>query len=222
MGIVIRMPLRHGRTPTGSRAEISAKAFKVISRKPRSSAKRASVNQCAEGIPLARQTLTVDGDSVKANATAFVPPRASITESGVIMERTIVCDLQTSQEFAHRKTTFSTRCDAMYPMADPREVVFGRLDALRIKLAAREPKERFDVEYRFAEAIGLHKTSWAQIKKFKRDLPITAAYRIKERWGLSLDWIYYGEQPGAAQIMAEIGRGPIVPVRQPQKRKIAS
>lgn len=104
-------------------------------------------------------------------------------------------------------------------MADTREVIFGRLDALRIKLAAREPKERFDVEYRFAEAIGLHKTSWAQIKTFKRDLPITAAYRLKERWGVSLDWIYYGEQPGAAQMMAEIGRGPVAVVRPVQKRK---
>lgn len=110
----------------------------------------------------------------------------------------------------------------MFPMADTREVIFGRLDALRLKLAVREPKERFDVEYRFAQAIGLHKTSWAQIKTFKRDLPLTAAYRLKERWGISLDWIYYGEPPSAAQIMSEIGRGPVVAVKPLQKRKVAS
>lgn len=107
----------------------------------------------------------------------------------------------------------------MFPMADSREVIFGRLEAFRLKMVAREPKERFDVEYRFAEAIGLHKTSWAQIKKFKRDLPITAAYRLKERWGVSLDWIYYGEPPSASQIMAEIGRGPVAAVSPQRKRK---
>lgn len=107
-------------------------------------------------------------------------------------------------------------------MADPREVVFGRLDALRLRLAKKEPAERFHVESRFAEAIGLHKTTWSQIKNLKRDLPQTAAFRIKERWGFSLDWIYYGEQPGAAQIMAEIGRGPVAVPRPQQKRKASS
>jgi hypothetical protein len=105
-------------------------------------------------------------------------------------------------------------------MVDTREGIFGRLDALRLKLTELEPKERFDVEGRFAEAIGLHKTSWTQIKQFKRDLPVTAAYRIKERWNLSLDWIYYGEQPGGEKLMAEIGRGPAADLDAPKRVRL--
>jgi hypothetical protein len=222
MGSVIIFPKRrHGRAPAGSRAAILAKASKVISGRPRSSAKRDSFSQYADGIPLAPHPLTVEGESDNAEATALYPPRASMTESGVIMESTLVCDLQTSQVFAHRKTTFHTRCDAMLPMADSREVVFGRLEALRKRLIDREPKARFDVEGRFAEAVGLHKTSWSQIKKYERDFPLTAAFKMKERWQISIDWIYYGQLPGSADLMTEIGRGPVVAIPPARKRKIS-
>ena len=103
-------------------------------------------------------------------------------------------------------------------MPDPREVIFGRLDALRLELSQREPA--FTAEGAFADAIGLHKTSWTQIKQFKRDLPLTAACRLKDNWGFSLDWIYYGEQADAARIMAKIGRGPaMIQPAKPAKRK---
>lgn len=136
-----------------------------------------------------------------------------MTESAVIMERTIVCDLQTSQVFAFRKTTFGTGCDAIRSMPDPREVIFGRLDSLRLELFRLEPEAGFDVEGKFAAAVGIDKTTYSLIKAMDRDLPFPAACRIKERWGISLDWLYYGEQPVAAQIMAKIGRGPVAEIR---------
>lgn len=212
--IVYRFPRGHARAPA-SLTPIEAKASKVMSGKPRDLARRAKVNQWAEGMPLTRQTLTVDGASASAVATSLVPPRESMTESGVIMEANVVCDLQTCQEFAQSKTTFGTSCGAMSPMADSREVIFGRLEALRLALHKREPWERFDVEGRFAEAIGIHKTSWSQIKKFTRDFPINAAFRVKERWQIPLDWIYYGDVSSGVQLMAEIGRGPVV--QQPRR-----
>lgn len=136
-----------------------------------------------------------------------------MTESAVIMGKTIVCDLQTSQGFAFRKTTFGTGCDAIRPMPDPREVIFGRLDALRLELCRLEPESGFGVESKFAAAVGIDKTTFSLMKGMERDLPFPAACRIKEKWGISLDWLYYGEQPSAAQIMAKIGRGPAADIR---------
>lgn len=136
-----------------------------------------------------------------------------MTESAVNIDRTIVCDLQTSQPFAFGKTTFATGCGAIRGMPDPREVVFGRLNSLRLELAKLEPEAGFHVEGKFASAVGIDKTTFSLIKAMERDLPFTAACRIKERWGISLDWLYYGEQPVAAQIMAKIGRGPVTEMR---------
>jgi len=104
-------------------------------------------------------------------------------------------------------------------MPDPREVIFGRLEALRFELDAIDPKAGFGVEGKFAAAVGIDKTTYSLIKKLERDLPFTAACRIKDRWGISLDWLYYGEQTAGAQIMAKIGRGPIEAKRPTPKRK---
>lgn len=142
-----------------------------------------------------------------------------MTESGVNMEATIVCRSQTSQEFAFSKTTFGTRCGAISRMPDKREVIFGRLEALRKELAIQHPDEGFDAEGKFAAAMGLHKTSWSQIKKYERDLPLTAACKAKERWGVSLDWLFYGEQPAAGQLMAKIGKGPIADLASSSRKQ---
>lgn len=216
-GNVIRGPWRrnhHART-SASLAPILARASNVTEDSPRSPAKRTRFSQCVDGMPRTRQTLTVDGASDSADATAFVPPRESMTESGVIMDHNVVCGLQTCQGFAKRKTTIGTGCGAIRSMPDSREVIFARLEALREELSALNPA--FKVEGKFAAAIGIHKTSWSQIKSYDRDFPVTAAFRIKDQWGFSLDWIYYGEQADAARIMAKIGRGPLTATPPRQK-----
>lgn len=193
---------------------------RVIPETPKSRARRERAAQCRDGMPRERQQLTADGLRARADATALVPPRASMTESDLSMDETIVCGLQTSQAFAFSKTTFGTGCGAIRVMPDPREVIFGRLEALRLELHETRPELGFDVQWRFAAAIGLHKTSWTQIKNYDRDLPLTAACRIKDNWDLSLDWIYYGKQADAARIMAKIGRGPVqTPAATPPKAK---
>lgn len=203
---------RHARTSASSEP-ISARASKVRPGTPRLLAKRAKLTQRDEGIPRERQRLTVDGCNDSASETAFVPPSESMTELAVTMDRNLVCGLQTCQGFAKRKATFGADYGAMGSMADQREVIFGRLESLRAELARLNPEAGFEVEGRFAATIGIHKTSWSQIKSFDRDFPLTAAFRLKERWNISLDWIYYGDQPASAQIMAKIGRGPIAELR---------
>lgn len=191
----------------------------MISATPRSDASLAKASQCPDGIPRLRQTLTVEGASESADATALVPPSASMTESDVIMRPKIVCTVQTSQGFATRKTTFHTGCDAIQGMIDPPHVVAGRLEALRKEL-------KIEKEHEFAEAIGLDKSTYSLIKNGRRNLSFETACLMRHKWGLSIDWIFYGDiQQTAIQIMTRIGRGtpfqpPMAPKRtKPRKRK---
>lgn len=82
-----------------------------------------------------------------------------------------------------------------------------------------DPRAGLDVESRFAAAAGIDKTTYSLMKKGERDLPFTAACRIRDRWGVSLDWLYYGEQPAGAQLMAKIGRGPVSAVAPTAKKQ---
>lgn len=191
----------------------------MISAIPCSDASLAKASQCPDGIPRLRQTLTVEGASESADATALVPPSASMTESDVIMRPKIVCTVQTSQGFATRKTTFRTGCDAIQGMIDPPHVVAGRLEALRKEL-------KIEKEHEFAEAIGLDKSTYSSIKNGHRNLSFETACLMRHKWGLSIDWIFYGDiQQTAIQIMTRIGRGtpfqpPMAPKRtKPRKRK---
>lgn len=217
MGQVIVFAGRHARAPlasTTSRASSFARASKVISARPRSAAMPDKASQCADGIPRTLQTLTVDGASESASASDLVPPRASITESDVIMDGTIVCTLQTCQEFANRQPTFEAKCDAMGSMTDPREIIVWRLEGLK---QAYLPKDATDQA--FAVAIGLDKSTYSSIKKCDRNLSFETGCYIKEKWGISLDWLFYGDlQQSAVQVMANIGRRPQLELVMPQKQ----
>lgn len=226
MGIVIRLP-RHVRTASSLREASPAKTSNVISVLPRSAAKATTAPQCGAGMPRRRQPLTTDRCWPNASATApsdpggggEPPQRSSMTESHDVMEPKIVCTVQTSQGFATRKTTFHTVCDEIEGMIDPPHVVAGRLEALRKEL-------KIEKEHEFAEAIGLDKSTYSSIKNGHRNLSFETACLMRHKWGLSIDWIFYGDiQQTAIQIMTRIGRGtpfqpPMAPKRtKPRKRK---
>lgn len=166
-------------------------------------------------MPLTRQTLTVDGASDSDAATVLVPPSPSMTESGV-MGVNVVCMVQTCQEFASRETTFTPGCGAIDLMMDPPHVIAGRLEALRKEM-------QFSTAEKFAEAIGLDKSTYSLIKNGHRNLSFETACLMKSKWGISIDWLFYGDvQTNAAQIMAKIGRGPAAETAiAPRKRRKA-
>jgi len=168
-------------------------------------------------MPRDRQQLTAAFLSDKAEATALVPPRASMTESGVNMGAKLVCIVQTCQEFAKHQPTFGTGYGALGRMIDPREVIFWRLDGLRQSYMPGVTDEAF------AKAIGLDKSTFSSIKKFDRNLSFETGCYIKEKWGISLDWLFYGElQQSAFQVMASIGQRPVVPAAERRKTKSRS
>jgi len=203
--VVCLEEVRQARTSSSLRAAKSAKASRVISDTPRSVANRDSASQCAEGIPRTRQLLTVGSACDSADATALVPPRELITESGVIMEGTIVCTVQTCQGFATRKTTFGPECDAINGMMDPPDKVARRLKALRKELG-------FSTQVGFAAKLGIDKSTYNPFEKGTRPLTFETACLIRRHFGISIDWLFFGDlQQSAIQTMAKIGRGDDAP-----------
>lgn len=179
---------------------------------------RDKASQWPEGMPLVRQTETVGTASDSACATALVPPRASMTESGVIMESTLVCTMQTCQGFATCQPTTAAKCDAIGRMIDPREIIVWRLEGLK---ASYMPEGATDQA--FAEAIGLDKSTYSSIKKCERNLSFETGCYIKEKWGISLDWLFYGDlQQSAVQVMAGIGQRPVTTAAERKRKKVQS
>lgn len=102
-------------------------------------------------------------------------------------------------------------------MIDPRETIVWRLEGLK---EAYLPKDATDQD--FAKAIGLDKSTFSAIKKCDRNLSFETGCYIKEKWGISLDWLFYGDlQQSAVQVMANIGRKPLAEVpKAPQKQPL--
>lgn len=210
---VVRFPVRrHARASSGLPA-ISAKASSVISGTPFSAASLDKGSQCPEGMPLVRQTETVGSASESACATALVPPRASMTESGVIMDPTLVCTVQTCQEFATRKTTFGSICGAIKSMMDAPEIIAKRLKALRKELG-------YKTQVEFAAKLGIDKSTYNPFETGTRPLTFETACLIRREFGIPIDWLFFGDmQPSALQTIAKIGRSAGPPVPAGQRRR---
>lgn len=89
-------------------------------------------------------------------------------------------------------------------MIDPREVIVWRLERLKERYMPEASYEEF------AKEIGLDKSRMSEIRKMTRGLPFESGCVMKEKWGISLDWLFYGDlQLSAFQIMASIGQRPI-------------
>lgn len=199
MSTILRFPQR-GHVRASSVAARRAKASKVIPSTPRSSASCDSGSQRADGMPRLRQQLTAGELTERAEATLLVPPSASITESDVIMPANLVCTTQTCQPFAWCETTFGGGYGPIGLMIDPPHIIGNRLEALRKELG-------FKTQDAFAEKLGIDKSTYSSIKNGKRNLSFETACAIRSMWGISIDWLFFGDlQQSAIQIMAKIGR----------------
>nr|WP_316228345.1 MULTISPECIES: helix-turn-helix transcriptional regulator [unclassified Bradyrhizobium] len=168
---------------------------------PSSDANSTIASHRADGMPRSRQQLTVEGLTPSLAATNFVPPSASMSESDVIMSGTLVCTMQTRQAFATRKTTRSAENVDIGGMIDPPEIIGQRLERLRVELGFAKQQD-------FANALGIDKSTYSLYKNGSRALTFETACIIRQKWGISLDWLFFGDmQQAAIQTMAKIGRG---------------
>lgn len=195
MGIVVRFPRRrrHARTSKASlrvldfRDARSASVSKLTPRQSRSPANRTTADQWLAGMPRVRQPLTVESSWPSHEATAPVPPRSLMMESQVSMGGIIVRDLRTSQGFANCETTFVVGCVPMRTAMDNENAIIRRLIAVRKHIAGDLNQQEF------ARSIGLEKNIYNPFEKGKRPLTLDAARRIRRRWGVSVDWLLFGD-----------------------------
>jgi DNA-binding XRE family transcriptional regulator len=186
MGKILRFRPHHARASSGCEA---AKASKVISPQPTSSAGRTKSAQRRGGIPRARQVLTVDNGTPNFSATTLVPPSASIAKSEVSIPRTIVRSPRTSQaprQFADCEATSDCVYDGIGPMAETLKDISRRLELTRIALG-------FESQISFCKEIRVQKNVYNPFETGKRRITIDIAIKIRRRFGIPLDWIYCGD-----------------------------
>lgn len=84
---------------------------------------------------------------------------------------------------------------------DTDQDIAGRLIALRKRLQLSQTQ--------FAEAIGLAKNIYNPFEKAARPLTLDAARRIRRRFGISTDWLFFGDvgQPSEG-VARELGPNP--------------
>lgn len=131
--------------------------------------------------------------------------------SDLAMAENIVCAPQTCQVFATGKTTFLAGNGEIGLMIDKPHVIGQRLEDLRVELG-------FKTQVAFAEALGIDKSTYNLYKTGARPLTFETACIIRSKWGMSIDWLFFGDlQQSAIQTMAKIGRGTEVPHAKPRK-----
>lgn len=222
MAIVLRFPRAHARASSKSaslRAAKLAKASNVTSDLPRASAIRTTPGQWGLGMPRERHPLTVLSDCVSSPATSPVPPQASMIESQVIsMTDTIVRKLRTCQALAICETTIRAGSGQILPMDTDRDVA-RRLIAVR---------EHFTLsQVAFAGKLHIAKNTLNGFETAKRPLTMETAKRIRQRFGVSVDWLLFGDvgQP-SHDLVIQLGPAPEVEkdtaaLQPPAKRKKA-
>ena len=175
------------RTKRSRRAK-SAKRSSVISETLRDEANATTAAQWPAGMPRVFQPLTVESDCPSASASSpsapgAVPLRLVMSESQS-MPGMIVRALRTCQGFANRETTFLGTHGQIDPM-DTDENVARRLIAVR---------EHFTLsQVEFAEKLHIAKNTLNGFEQAKRPLTIETAKRIRDRFGVSTDWLLYGD-----------------------------
>nr|WP_315804069.1 helix-turn-helix transcriptional regulator [Bradyrhizobium sp. SZCCHNS3002] len=219
MSTVIIWP---GRRHARASATLFANAASVSSETMRPSPGKAGIAtrsaQYIDGIPRVRQPLTVGEEMLSDLATAPVPPSASMIAPHVSDESVIGIDLvrksRTGQGVAYCETTFRTAYGAMASMDTD--------DDIRLRLiAVREHLGKTQTE--FAEALGLGKNVYNPFETGKRPLTMEAARRIRKRFGISIDWLLFGDVGQPSEIIARnMGPQPKQQQRLPEPRKAAA
>jgi transcriptional regulator with XRE-family HTH domain len=161
------------------------------------------------------QPLTVESASSSRKATSPVPPKSSMISSGVdAMPSSIVRTVRTCQGYATGETTFSQKHGAIAPVMDSNTVIAGRLKAIRKELGMREGMPGGYSQTQFADKLGLTKSTYNPFETGNRTLTFETACLIRRRFGVPIDWLFFGEMPKIDnEVLFKLGPEPIMPVR---------
>jgi len=122
--------------------------------------------------------------------------------SQLSMAPNIVRTMRTSQGFANCETTFFDVCGPIDPMElDSDEAVGRRIIALREKAQLQQQT--------LAKQLNITKSTLNAYEKGKRPLTMESCRRLRRRFGITTDWLLFGDMHvAAANLMLEIGPEP--------------
>lgn len=174
----------HARTAS---ACMAANVSRVMPLTRRDLARPTKPSQRSDGIDSRlRQLLTVEALSASPVATAPVPPKLSMTlPTERIIGRLIVRNLRTGQEFTSCEKPPVPNYAEIRGMADTVKVIGNRLVKTREALGFQQSE--------FCKEIRVAKNTYNPFEKGHRQITLIVATKIKERFGISLDWIYCGD-----------------------------
>lgn len=216
-GNVVRLDeQRHALASTKRRAESSAKTSSVMSERPRAAASLTKPIHLAPGMPPGRDfhPLTVDGASSSAAATAIVSPAATMSDSQVhgdlrLMETSIVRTARTCQVTAICEATIRLPHGEISTMDSDNDVA-RRLIAIR---------DHFGLsQVAFAKNLNIAKNTLNGYETGSRSLTLETAKRIHRRYGISLDWLLFGDigQP-SHELVVKFGPAPRISTDKTEK-----
>ena len=83
-------------------------------------------------------------------------------------------------------------------MIDPPKIIGVRLKALRDTTRLKQTP--------FADDIGVTQSAWSQYESGKRQITLDVAVTLVERFGVTLDWIYFGDSSGLPIRLQKLSR----------------
>ena len=99
-------------------------------------------------------------------------------------------------------------------MQDPNDIIAARLKALRKELGEREGIPGGYSQTEFADKLDLTKSTYNPFETGKRALTFETACLIRRRFGIPIDWLFFGEMPKIeSEVLFKLGPEPKAPVR---------
>lgn len=183
MGTVVRFPQHHARASTlnpktaGSASQPIALRASLISR------------NLSDGIsPRVRQFTTAEGPTPAAEAVLVGPPSASITASTEV----------SIPPFTSRNVKMSslhtmgivTDCELI-----PNIRAMRSLPAISARLVATQQALGISPA-KLCKDSGISQTQWSQFTDpdYKRRITLAAAFKLKDTFGITLEWIFDGDR----------------------------
>lgn len=186
MGMIVWFPgQHHGCVSATSKPKSSG-----LASRPSLASAPLKIRNFSDGIrPRARQLLTADDPTPANAATADVPPRALIMPSTVVSIRSGYSRF-VNMSSVHRMeivTDCELRPNSVMLVRSPVDVAY-RLQIAQEILGLKAAE--------LCRLTGIKPNQWSQFLNpdMKRRITLEAAYKIKDEFGITLEWIYDGDR----------------------------